>query len=131
MVRPHARPSLTHHHLPFRLHHRRQQDRMKQSRRLHAQIVRRMHPARHVPKLDQSLKYVTVDYVKSAVNHIASSNEKLGRSYSILSPDQSKSVTVRVEQIFVKQRPDGLLASLLPMFRERVLGRLARWEGSQ
>ncbi|KAE8384987.1 hypothetical protein BDV23DRAFT_191120 [Aspergillus alliaceus] len=99
--------------------------------------------------LDQRLEYVTVDYVKSAVMHIASSDEKLGRSYSILSPDQSKSVTVIdtcgvtneaghpvevieyndwVEQVFEKQRPDGLLASLLPMFRERVLGRLARWE---
>ncbi|KAF5866746.1 hypothetical protein ETB97_009903 [Aspergillus alliaceus] len=133
-------------------HHRRQQDRMKQSRRLHVQIVRRMHPARHVPKLDQRLEYVAVNYVKSAVMHIASSDEKLGRSYSILSPDQSKSVTVIdtcgvtneaghpvevieyndwVEQVFEKQRPDGLLASLLPMFRERVLGRLARWEVSQ
>ncbi|KAE8131577.1 hypothetical protein BDV38DRAFT_16376 [Aspergillus pseudotamarii] len=104
------------------------------------------------PRLDQRLEYVTLDYVISAAMHIASSNENLGRSYSLLSPDQSKSVTVIdtcrvineagypvkivdyndwVEQVFAKQRPDGPLASLLPMFRERVLGRLTRWEVSQ
>ncbi|OGM40337.1 putative NRPS-like enzyme [Aspergillus bombycis] len=104
------------------------------------------------PRLDQRLEYVTLDYVVSAAMHIASSNESLGRSYSLLSPDQSNSVTVVdtcrvineagypvkiidyndwVEQVFAKQRPDGPLASLLPMFRERVLGRLTRWEVSQ
>ncbi|GAB1196178.1 hypothetical protein APSETT444_005445 [Aspergillus pseudonomiae] len=104
------------------------------------------------PRLDQRLEYVTLDYVISAAMHVASSNESLGRSYSLLSPDQSKSVTVIdtcrvineagypvkiidyndwVEQVFAKQRPDGPLASLLPMFRERVLGRLTRWEVSQ
>ncbi|KAE8346829.1 hypothetical protein BDV24DRAFT_175674 [Aspergillus arachidicola] len=104
------------------------------------------------PRLDQRLEYVTLDYVISAAMHIASSNENLGRSYSLLSPDQSKSVTVIdtcrvindagypvkiidyndwVEQVFAKQQPDGPLAPLLPMFREHVLGRLTRWEVSQ
>ncbi|KAE8148089.1 hypothetical protein BDV25DRAFT_23062 [Aspergillus avenaceus] len=104
------------------------------------------------PRLDQRLEYVTIDYVISAMLHIASSNTSIGRSYSLLSPDQSQSATVLdtcriineagyqvkvldysdwVQEVLEKQRPDGPLASLLPMFQEPVMGHLTRWEASQ
>ncbi|PLB49644.1 NRPS-like enzyme [Aspergillus steynii IBT 23096] len=104
------------------------------------------------PRLDQRLEYVPVDYVVSAMLHIASSNANLGHSYSLVAPDRRESVTVvdtaRVlneaghpvklvdypewaAQAATHQRLDGPLAPLLPMLQERVLGQLTRWEASQ
>lgn len=104
------------------------------------------------PRLDQRLEYVPVDYVVSAMLHIASSNENLGHSYSLVAPDRSDSVTVNdtarvlneagypvqlldytewTAQIVRHQQLDGPLAPLIPMFQERVLGQLTRWEASQ
>ncbi|KAJ6113863.1 NRPS-like protein biosynthetic cluster [Penicillium sp. IBT 18751x] len=104
------------------------------------------------PDLQQNLEYCTIDYVISAMVHIASSKSNLGRSYSLLSPDPSASITVRdtckvindagypvrlikysqwVSEVIAKQLPDGPLAPLMPMFEERVLGELTRWEASQ
>lgn len=40
----------------------------------------------------QYLEYVTVDYVTSAILHIASNIENLGRAYHIVPPDRSQSV---------------------------------------
>lgn len=103
--------------------------------------------------IDQRLEYVTVDYVVNAVMHIASSNQNLGRSYSLLSPNISQSVSVIdtcrvineagydhvkvveyatwVRHVAERQRPHGPLAPLMPLFEERVLGKLTRWESSQ
>ncbi|GFF79578.1 hypothetical protein IFM62136_10099 [Aspergillus lentulus] len=104
------------------------------------------------PRLIQRLEYVTVDYVVNALLHIASDNANLGRSYSLVAPDQVDSVTVEdtcrvlndagypvrlvdyddwVEQVDAEQRPDGPLAPLLPNFQELVLGPLTRWTCSQ
>ncbi|PWY67643.1 putative NRPS-like enzyme [Aspergillus sclerotioniger CBS 115572] len=104
------------------------------------------------PRLDQRLEYVTVDYVIAAVMHIAASPQCLGHSYSLLSPDQRQSATLQdtcriineagyrvrlidykdwVQEVAAKQQRDGPLAPLQPMFRERVLGDLTRWEASQ
>ncbi|KAJ5474949.1 NRPS-like protein biosynthetic cluster [Penicillium sp. IBT 31633x] len=104
------------------------------------------------PDLQQNLEYCTIDYVISAMVHIASSSRHLGRSYSLLSPDPSASITVRetckvindagypvrltkysqwVSEVIAGQLPDGPLAPLMPMFEERVLGELTRWEASQ
>ncbi|RHZ54412.1 non-ribosomal peptide synthetase [Aspergillus thermomutatus] len=103
------------------------------------------------PRLDQRLEYVTVDYVLAAIMQIASDNSNLGRSYSLLSPDVRQSVTVEgtcavlneagydvrlipyeewVEQVAAQQKK-GPLAPLMPVFQEKVLGRLTRWEASQ
>ncbi|KAH8431109.1 uncharacterized protein LDX57_008770 [Aspergillus melleus] len=104
------------------------------------------------PRLDQRLEYVPVDYVISAMLHIASSNANLNHSYSLVAPDRNDSVTVTdtarvlneagfpvtvvdypewVAHAARRQRPDGPLAPLLPMLQERVLGQLTRWEASQ
>ncbi|KAJ5293245.1 uncharacterized protein N7443_009198 [Penicillium atrosanguineum] len=104
------------------------------------------------PDLQQNLEYCTIDYVISAMVHIASSNSYLGRSYSLLSPNPAASITVRdtckvindagypvrlikysqwVSEVIAGQLPNGPLASLMPMFEERVLGELTRWEASQ
>ncbi|GLA78715.1 hypothetical protein CBS63078_11146 [Aspergillus niger] len=103
------------------------------------------------PHLDQCLEYVTVDYVIDSMMQIASQPESIGHCYHVLSPDNSKSVTVEqtcrvmneagytvrmveygewAKQAARLQR-DGPLAPLMPMFQERVLGRLTRWEASQ
>ncbi|PYH47076.1 non-ribosomal peptide synthetase [Aspergillus saccharolyticus JOP 1030-1] len=101
--------------------------------------------------VDQRLEYVTVDYVIDAMMAIATRNENLGRSYSLLSPDVSKSVTVEQTcdvlneagyplellefsdwvQKVTDNDPDGLLTPLMPLFQEQVLGQLTRWEASQ
>ncbi|PYI33492.1 acetyl-CoA synthetase-like protein [Aspergillus indologenus CBS 114.80] len=101
--------------------------------------------------VDQRLEYVTVDYVVDAMMAIATRNENLGRSYSLLSPDVSKSVTVEQTCDVLKEAgyplelldfeqwvervthsdADGLLTPLMPLFQERVLGQLTRWEASQ
>ncbi|KAJ5670075.1 NRPS-like protein biosynthetic cluster [Penicillium maclennaniae] len=83
------------------------------------------------PDLQQNLECCTIDYVISAMVHIASSKSNLGRSYSLLSPDPSASITVRDTckvtndagyPVIAKQLPDGPLAPLMPMFEERVRG---------
>jgi amino acid adenylation domain-containing protein/thioester reductase-like protein len=104
------------------------------------------------PKLIQRLEYVTVDYVVEAAMHIASSNENLGRSYHLLAPDRSLSVTMEdtcriinqagypvelidywtwAKHVARKQRPNGPLAPLMPMIEEKVLGEQTRWQLSQ
>ncbi|KAH8805395.1 putative NRPS-like enzyme [Xylogone sp. PMI_703] len=101
---------------------------------------------------EQRLEYVTIDYVVNAVMHIASSNHNLGRSYHIVPPDRAQSVSVIdtcglineagypvkiidyetwVDEVATKQRPHGPCAALMPLFEERVLGKLTRWESSQ
>ncbi|KAJ5474747.1 hypothetical protein N7475_004313 [Penicillium sp. IBT 31633x] len=104
------------------------------------------------PNLTQCLEYTPVDYVVSAMIHIASSNKNLGRSYSLLPPNPQDSVTVEgtcrvingagypvkiidyedwAREVVSKQRDDAPLAPLIPMVQERVLGRLTRWQASQ
>ncbi|GFF61022.1 linear gramicidin synthase subunit D [Aspergillus udagawae] len=104
------------------------------------------------PDLQQNLEFCTIDYVIPAMVHIATSNENLGRSYSLLSPDPAVSISVRetcgviqeagypvklvkyskwVDEVVAGQLPDGPLAPLMPMFEEKVLGELTRWEASQ
>ncbi|KAF3013821.1 putative secondary metabolism biosynthetic enzyme [Penicillium rubens] len=103
------------------------------------------------PRIDQRLEYVTVDYVIDSLMHIASDNKNLGKSYSLLAPDVRQSVDVEgtcavlneagydvklvsyeewMERLS-KMPEDGPLAPLMPMFQEKVLGRLTRWEASQ
>jgi thioester reductase-like protein len=103
------------------------------------------------PRIDQRLEYVTVDYVVDSLMHIASDNKNLGKSYSLLAPDVRQSVDVEgtcavlneagydvklvsyddwMERLS-KMPEDGPLAPLMPMFQEKVLGRLTRWEASQ
>jgi Putative dehydrogenase domain of multifunctional non-ribosomal peptide synthetases and related enzymes len=41
---------------------------------------------------NQRMEYVTIDYVVHATLHIASSNEHLGKSYSLVAPDPKESV---------------------------------------
>ncbi|CAG8908165.1 unnamed protein product [Penicillium egyptiacum] len=102
------------------------------------------------PRIDQRLEYVTVGYIIDSLMHIASDNNNLGKSYSLLSPDVRQSVDVEgtcamlnkagydvklvyyeewVEQLS-KMPEDGPLAPLMPMFQEKVLGRLTRCEAS-
>jgi amino acid adenylation domain-containing protein/thioester reductase-like protein len=104
------------------------------------------------PRLIQRLEYVTVDYVVDSFLYIAADAANLGRSYSLVAPNQADSVTVIdtcrvlndagypvrlidyddwVQQVDSEQRPDGPLAPLLPNFQEKVLGPLTRWTGSQ
>ncbi|RAL11780.1 acetyl-CoA synthetase-like protein [Aspergillus homomorphus CBS 101889] len=103
------------------------------------------------PRLaDQRLEYTTVDYVIDAMMAIATRNENLGRSYSLLSPDVTKSVNVEETCDVLNEAGysvqlldyndwlakvtdgshDALLVPLMPLFQERVLGKLTRWEAS-
>jgi thioester reductase-like protein len=97
---------------------------------------------------DQRMEYVTVDYVSSALIYIASSKENLGRSYSLVAPDHSQSVSIEetgaminqagyaVQQVpydeWVKRlrESDNLnqnpLSPLMPLLEEAVLRELSR-----
>ncbi|PFH61328.1 hypothetical protein XA68_17630 [Ophiocordyceps unilateralis] len=100
--------------------------------------------------VDFRFEYSTMDFVVDACLHIASSNNNLGRSYHILSQDQTESLTMEetyhlinktgypvkltdyalwVEE--VRQHPDNPLAPVMPLLQERVLGQMTRWEISQ
>ncbi|KAL4796664.1 hypothetical protein BDV19DRAFT_388165 [Aspergillus venezuelensis] len=101
---------------------------------------------------DQRMEYVTVDYVCSALLHIASSNANLGRSYSLVAPVHSQSVNIEetgvminqagyfVEEIQYDEWVDKLHASdiasnplspLMPLLDEPVLRELSRLQTSK
>jgi amino acid adenylation domain-containing protein/thioester reductase-like protein len=102
---------------------------------------------------DQRMEYVTVDYVCSALIHIASSNQNLGRSYSLVAPDHSQSVNIEetgtminkagypVEEIpydeWVKKLRESKdldqnpLSPLMPLLDEPVLRELSRLQTSK
>ncbi|GMG42163.1 unnamed protein product [Aspergillus oryzae var. brunneus] len=100
----------------------------------------------------QRLEYVTVDYVLDATLHIASHNENLGRSYSLVAPDPKDSVnleqTVGVirdlgyplkhipykDWVRMLQRTsdmDNPLLPVMPLLQEPVLNGLTRFETSR
>ena len=101
---------------------------------------------------EMRFEYCTVDFVVTATMHIAANNKNLGHAYHIVSPNQTRSITVDetctlindagyavrtidywewVEQAVQTQRPDGPLAPVLPVLQERVMGQLSRWEAGQ
>ncbi|KAL3476593.1 hypothetical protein BJX99DRAFT_258344 [Aspergillus californicus] len=101
---------------------------------------------------DQRMEYVTVDYVCSALIHIASSNESLGRSYSLVAPDHSQSVDIEQTGVMINQagytvkeipyddwvvklRASDIdrnpLSPLMPLLEEPVLRELSRLQTSK
>ncbi|RMJ25141.1 Male sterility protein [Aspergillus sp. HF37] len=89
----------------------------------------------------QRLEWVTVDYVCSAILHIASRFNSLGRAYHLVSTDPTRSVSMEgtcklineagypVQQIpyhewvaKIQQSPGNALEPLLPALQESVLG---------
>ncbi|KAJ5600514.1 Male sterility NAD-binding [Penicillium hetheringtonii] len=93
----------------------------------------------------QRLEWVTVDYVCSAILHIASKNDNLGRSYHLVSTDPTQSVSMErtceiineagfsVEQVpyndwveKIKSSPGNPLESMVPLLQESVLGNNSR-----
>ncbi|KAB8068236.1 hypothetical protein BDV29DRAFT_199523 [Aspergillus leporis] len=101
----------------------------------------------HLPR--QRLEYVTVDYVCSAMVHIASETDNLGRAYHLVSPDPTQSVNIEgtyhllkqarypMEEIpyrgwveKIQQHPGNPLEPMLPMLQEPVFGDLTRMQTS-
>ncbi|KAL4886456.1 hypothetical protein BJY04DRAFT_228327 [Aspergillus karnatakaensis] len=101
---------------------------------------------------DQRMEYVTVDYVCSALLHIASSNQNLGRSYSLVASDHSQSVNFEETGVMineagyhVKEIPyddwvaklrasdidQNPLSPLMPLLEEPVLRELSRLQTSK
>ncbi|CAG7935197.1 unnamed protein product [Penicillium nalgiovense] len=99
----------------------------------------------HLP--NQRLEYVTVDFVSSAILHIASKSESLGRSYHLVSPDVAQSVSIEetcglvnqagypVKQVpyqewveTIRNSPGNPLESMVPMLQEPILENLTRIE---
>ncbi|GLI77624.1 putative NRPS-like protein biosynthetic cluster [Penicillium ochrochloron] len=101
---------------------------------------------------NQRMEYVTVDYVCDAMLHIASRNDNLGRSYSLVAPDPALSVnlvdTVKVindagysvrmvpyskwvKQLHDPNNKDNSLMPLMPLLQEKVWGELTRFETSR
>lgn len=102
---------------------------------------------------DQRMEYVTVDYVCSALIHIASSNHNLGRAYSLVAPDHSQSVDLRETGTMINQTGHSVkeipynqwvkklwsstsldqnpLAPLMPLLDEPVLQDLSRLQTSK
>ncbi|PYI09356.1 NRPS-like enzyme [Aspergillus sclerotiicarbonarius CBS 121057] len=104
----------------------------------------------HLP--NQRLEYVTVDYVCDATLHIASRNDNLGRSYSLVAPDPKDSVNLEetyhvinqagypvklvpywdwVRMLQSEAAPDNPLMAVMPLLQEPVLGRFSRFETSR
>ncbi|KAJ5244375.1 Male sterility NAD-binding [Penicillium chrysogenum] len=100
----------------------------------------------HLP--NQRLEYVTVDFVSSAILHIASKSESLGRSYHLVSPDVAQSVSIEetcglinqagypVKQVTyqewmetIQKSPGNPLESMIPVLQEPVLENVTRIEG--
>ncbi|OAA71409.1 NRPS-like enzyme [Cordyceps fumosorosea ARSEF 2679] len=96
---------------------------------------------------DQCFEFVTLDHVLDAVTHTAASKENLSRCFNIVSPDESRPITIEeigpllrgagypvrvlgydawLEEVLGMQLPDGALACMLPVLQERVMGRLTR-----
>jgi amino acid adenylation domain-containing protein/thioester reductase-like protein len=102
---------------------------------------------------DLRWEYVPVDYACAAIRHISRSQSNVGRSYSIVSPDPTCSVSLeRTGELLQKAgHPVKLvpyqnwvaalsedqrlstnpLLALMPLIREPVLGELTRFETSQ
>ncbi|KAE8147859.1 hypothetical protein BDV25DRAFT_168822 [Aspergillus avenaceus] len=101
---------------------------------------------------NQRMEYVTVDYVVEAALHIASKNENLGRSYSLVAPDPKTSVNleqtvgvIRQAGYPVKHVPywdwvrmlqgtrnlNNPLLPVMPLLQEPVLHGLSRFETSR
>lgn len=97
----------------------------------------------------QRLEWVTVDYVCSALLHIASKADSLGRSYHLVPPDPTRSVSMEstckllnqaghpVKQIpyhdwveKIRQSPGNPMAPMVPLLQERILGDLSRMQTS-
>jgi amino acid adenylation domain-containing protein/thioester reductase-like protein len=105
---------------------------------------------RYFPHLrHQRLEYVTVDYVCSAILHIASKSENLGRAYHLLSPDPTQSVSIEgtyqlltragfsMEKISyydwvnkIQEHSESPLQSMLPMLQEPVFKDFTRMQTS-
>lgn len=97
----------------------------------------------------QYLEYVTVDYVTSAIMHIASDMSNLGRAFHIVPPTRSQSVNYDqihhmlqnlgypVEKIHyqdwvskVRESPGTALEAMMPLLEEPVYGDMTRLETS-
>ncbi|CAG7980819.1 unnamed protein product [Penicillium nalgiovense] len=93
------------------------------------------------------LEYVTVDFVSSAILHIASKSESLGPSYHLVSPDVAQWVSIEetcglvnqagypVKQVpyqewveTIRNSPGNPLESMIPMLQEPILENLTRIE---
>ncbi|OQE14190.1 hypothetical protein PENFLA_c040G06735 [Penicillium flavigenum] len=105
----------------------------------------------HFPDLaTQYLEYVTVDYVTSAILHIASDMENLGRAYHIVPPDRTQSVDYnQVHQILrdleypvekvdykewvekVRHSPGTALEAMMPLLEEPVYKDMTRLQTSK
>ncbi|CAI7622119.1 unnamed protein product [Penicillium glandicola] len=101
----------------------------------------------HLPH--QRLEYVTVEFVCSAILHIASKTDSLGRSYHLVSPDVTQSVSIDetcgllnqagylVEQVpyqewleMIQKSPGNPLEPMMPMLQEPILEDLTRMQTS-
>ncbi|KAL4903582.1 male sterility protein-domain-containing protein [Aspergillus multicolor] len=101
---------------------------------------------------DQRLEYVTVDYVCSALLHIASDTGNLGKSYSLVAPEHSMSVSIEgtgrmineagyavkevpYDEWVLKLRESDIdrnpLSPLMPLLEEPVLWELSRLQTSK
>lgn len=98
----------------------------------------------------QYLEYVTVDYVTTAILHIASSPENLGRAYHIVPPNRSHSVNYdQIHRMLqeigypvekteykewvekIRQSPGNALEAMMPLLEEPVHGDLSRLQTSK
>lgn len=98
----------------------------------------------------QYLEYVTVDYVTSAIMHIASSANSLGRSYHIVPPHRAQSANYNdIYQMLlslghsiqkveykewverVRQQPGNALDAMMPLIEETVYEDMTRLETSK
>ncbi|KAF3385779.1 Linear gramicidin synthase subunit D [Talaromyces pinophilus] len=101
----------------------------------------------HLPR--QRLEYVTIDYVCSAMLHIASKIENLGRAYHLLSPDPTQSVSIEgtyelliragfpMEKVSypdwvnkIQEHSESPLQPMLPMLQELVFKDFTRMQTS-
>ncbi|KAJ6125368.1 Male sterility NAD-binding [Penicillium samsonianum] len=101
----------------------------------------------HLPH--QRLEYVTVEFVCSAILHIASKSESLGRSFHLVSPDVAQSVSIEktcslinqagypVKEVpyqewidMIQNTPGNPLEPMIPMLQEPVLKDLTRMQTS-
>ncbi|GFF64870.1 linear gramicidin synthase subunit D [Aspergillus lentulus] len=100
----------------------------------------------------QRMEYVTIDYVVNATLHIASRNQNLGKSYSLVSPDPKDSVNLErtvevisgagyplkhipyrdwVRMLQMSTDMDNPLLPVMPLLQEPVLNGLSRFETSR
>jgi thioester reductase-like protein len=100
----------------------------------------------------QRMEYVTIDYVVNATLHIASRNQNLGKSYSLVAPDPKDSVNLEktveviggvgyplkhipywdwVRMLQMTDDMDNPLLPVMPLLQEPVLNGLSRFETSR